>query len=335
MKDRDILAGHEVLRGQPQGLPLIRDPKRAKGVRRHKPVRSALRFRPAPGPHTLRRSPGDARDLGDRQQVNDVGRLAEGCANIVLHGAIRTEIAHIRQAGVFGFQNIDGRKEGVSSSYYRRTAMKLVEEIRRRLKNMPRGKTQGELAERLGIARTGVNNIAAGRRRIFAEELPVIIDYLEIDGAFELAPQASAINLLALSGTIEAGVWREADMHQANPEKMYPKFPTQRYANAPQYLLELRGESMNRHYRSGDVIYCVPLDHATLSDGAHVHVERTDADGRVETTLKVYRETPNGIELRPDSDDPRFQTPIKYDDKEGSSVEIRGVVIGSFRGAPA
>lgn len=213
--------------------------------------------------------------------------------------------------------------------------MRLVEEIRAKIRHMPKGKTQGELAERLGIGRTAVNNIGANRRRIFAEELPIIIDYLEIDGAFELAPQASPINLLPVSGIVEAGVWREADMQQVDTEAVFPAFPSERYAGTDQYLLQIRGESMNRHYQDGDLIYCVPLDRANLRDGCHVHVERTDADGRVESTLKVYRATPKRIELHPDSTDPRFQTAIPYEDKPGASVVIKGVVIGSFRGAPA
>lgn len=212
--------------------------------------------------------------------------------------------------------------------------MKLVEQIQERIKHMPPGKTQGELAERLGVGRTAVNNIGAGRRDIKAQELPIILEYLELGDVFPAASGKQPVTLLPLSGVIEAGVWREADMQHVDQSRVFPAFPSERYADADQYLLEVRGESMNRHYRSGDVVYCVPLDQARLKDGKHVHVERTDSAGRVESTLKVYAETPGGIELRPDSTDARFQDAISYTDKPDASVQIRGVVIGSFRSAP-
>jgi SOS-response transcriptional repressor LexA len=91
---------------------------------------------------------------------------------------------------------------------------------------------------------------------------------------------------------------------------------------------------MNRHYHEGEIIYCVPIDQAPLYDGCHVHVERTDSGGRVECTLKEYRKTDKGVELHPKSTDPRYQEPLIFDDKDGSTVLIKGVVIGSFRPAP-
>jgi phage repressor protein C with HTH and peptisase S24 domain len=232
-------------------------------------------------------------------------------------------------------RNINVGGLAVELQRHREAAMKLVQEIQAQIKRLPRdGKTQGELAKLLGVARTAVNNIGAGRRQIKAQELPVIIDYLQIDGAFELAPKDNRLKMIPVSGIVQAGVWREITMEDTRLDELYPEFPTQRYPGAPQYILELCGTSMNRHYNDGDMIYCVPLEHASLYDGAHVHVERTDAGGKVETTLKVYTETPAGVQLRPDSNDPRHQQPIAYDDKQDSSVEIRGVVVGSFRKSP-
>lgn len=214
--------------------------------------------------------------------------------------------------------------------------MQLVDEIRRRIQSMPPGKSQAGLAERLGVDRTAVNKIGTGKRRIYAEELPALVDYLEIDGAFALDVEPTVNKSVHFVGVVEAGVWREAEAEMLDDRRLtLPAYPDPRYVGAKQYLLQVRGTSMDRHYPDGSYVFCVPVDQAVVRAGTHVHVARIDADGRVEETLKVYHQTKEGkIELRPDSSDERHKKPIPYSDRNRSTVQIRGVVIGSYRPAP-
>lgn len=328
----------EVRKTQTQRLGLVRHPKRSKRIRWDKTVAPARRFRTTPGPNAASRFAGDLNNPLQRQSLDQVFGLKEGCLIFAHDDAIKTEIERARQAALHDNRNFNFGKTELMEHKAKGSTMddQLIEEIRKRIrsiKDVAPHKTQGELAKQLGIGRTAVNNIGAGRRDIKARELPILTKYLEIEEVFPFLKSDKKLTMLPIAGIVQAGVWREPGMDGHNSAE-FPAFPTERYNSAPQYLLELRGESMNRHYRSGDIIYCVPIEHVALRDGLHVHVERTSASGLVEATLKALRIDGDKAELWPDSTDERHQEPIVYDDQPDSSVEIKGVVIGSFRPAP-
>jgi len=207
--------------------------------------------------------------------------------------------------------------------------MTLSEKIRAALAKMPAGKTQAELARRLRIPASAVVRIKNGERSVKVDEAEEIVNYLGIDGVFPVAKPVTKPKMIAVSGIVEAGAWRETT-HVEQFQVELPAFPSVKWRGRNQYVLQVRGSSMNRHYKDGDYIYCVPLSEASLHEGAHVHVVRVDG-GRHEETCKVLRQGEEGWELWPDSDDPQHKSPVIYDDKQGASVEIRGVVIGMFR----
>jgi SOS-response transcriptional repressor LexA len=335
-------AGKEVRRFKPQIRSRlgVGEEYRGQAFSRHQSVRTAHRLASPPLAHTNRVASCDLAQPRHPHLVDEVISLEKGCLIFAHDSEKRTEFAHPRQAQMQEIRNFEARKSVLLCGGNRGSVMhssdeiqRLIEQVRASIRNMPPGKTQGELAELMSTSRQAVNRIGANTRNIYGDELLIALDYLEIDSPLALAPLESSAQSVPLLGAIEAGVWREAEAFQAS-ERSYPPFPAQRYRGAGQYALELRGSSMNRHYHEGEIIYCVPIDQAPLYDGCHVHVERTDSGGRVECTLKEYRKTDKGVELHPKSTDPRYQEPLIFDDKDGSTVLIKGVVIGSFRPAP-
>ncbi|MHA7900795.1 MAG: LexA family protein [Henriciella sp.] len=142
-------------------------------------------------------------------------------------------------------------------------------------------------------------------------------------------------------GKAEAGAWREINNFEETTEYT-PIAPVAAYPAEAQFAVEVAGESVNNFCSSGGWVICVRPD-AYLPNGADeqkalnnkfVVVERINADGLVETTIKKYVVNGESIELRPDSNDPRHQKPVRYDEKNGATVQISGVVILKLEPAP-
>lgn len=142
-------------------------------------------------------------------------------------------------------------------------------------------------------------------------------------------------------GKAEAGAWREINNFEENAEYT-PIAPVAAYPAESQFAVEVAGESVNNFCASGGWVICVRLE-AYLPNGADerktlhnkfVVVERINADGLVETTIKKFVLNDEAVELHPDSSDPRHQKPIRYDEKNGATVQIGGVVILKLEPAP-
>lgn len=89
---------------------------------------------------------------------------------------------------------------------------KMLDEIRNQLKNLPAGKTQTELAAKLGIRPSAVSRIASGDRQIKAQELPTIIEYLEINPSHTSAMMhLQSVEQAKIVGVLERGMWREVE----------------------------------------------------------------------------------------------------------------------------
>ena len=101
--------------------------------------------------------------------------------------------------------------------------------------------------------------------------------------------------------------------------------------------LEVRGESMNRYYKEGSVVICLPVwaVKRDLRSGDHVIVERLDRDGSVEATVKEFVADDEGQGwLWPRSDNPKHQTPIELGADTTDEVKVSAYVVGSFNAAP-
>ena len=169
----------------------------------------------------------------------------------------------------------------------------------------------------------------SGKRELKAREISLIAKYLEVEvPPSEQIEQRHKIKTALIVGDVAAGIWSEPGVH------FEPIASTvvvdDRWPDTAVYLLRVRGSSINRHAKDGDLVLCLAL-HAAPRDYQHgdwVVAERTDADGRRETTVKrVQGNRHTGVVLAPDSDDPAFQTPIKLGKTDGETVEVKAFVL--------
>lgn len=191
------------------------------------------------------------------------------------------------------------------------------------------GKNRVGLAKALGRNPSAVTMLLAGKRELKAREIQTVARYLEVD-----APEAGPvetdhqISTAFIVGDVAAGVWAEPGVH------FEPILSTvvvdARWPKHSVYLLRVRGSSINRHAKEGDLVLCLDAFAAPrdFQNGDWVVAERTDAAGRKETTVKrVVGNRHTGFVLSPDSDDPAFQQPIKLGKHDGEAVEVKAFVL--------
>lgn len=154
----------------------------------------------------------------------------------------------------------------------------------------------------------------------------------------EDAPSGTASSgPLMIRGDVAAGLWMEAGLFEA--ETVGESTLTggdRRFPLGLQYLLRIKGESMNRIARDGDLVLCLDFAGAgnEIRSGDMVIVERSrDGGHTIERTAKRAVRRTGGIELHPESDDPRFQEPIIFDEysEEASEVRILAKVLSVIR----
>ena len=151
------------------------------------------------------------------------------------------------------------------------------------------GKTKGGLAAAMGVRPGAVSELFSGIRLIKASEIPLIIDYLNL-------------NSVPIMGRVGAGAVIEPEHEQVPPEglgEVELPFPIAEETIA----FEVSGDSMLPLYRSGDTIIVAPS--APVRRGDRV-VARTKA-GEVMAKVLESRATTNrpGRGLCPQSDHAR------------------------------
>lgn len=132
---------------------------------------------------------------------------------------------------------------------------------------------------------------------------------------------------LVIRGEVAAGLWLEADLFEDEKKEQSNLFGgDKRYASEAQYLLRIKGESLNRIARDGDFILCVDYGLAgfEITSGDLVVVERSRDGGHTfeRTAKRIFRHN-DEIELRPESNDPRFQEPVVFDEHSEEASEVR------------
>lgn len=139
-------------------------------------------------------------------------------------------------------------------------------------------------------------------------------------------------------GEVAANVWRGVDADdQARFEEEKSALPADpRFPADAQYDLVVRGTSINRVVPDGFRLRVLNLQKTggEAPNGELVIVQRTRDQGQiVETSAKRLRRLPNGaVELWPDSDDPRWQTPLRLgEDPDREVVEVVGWVLYAYQ----
>lgn len=197
------------------------------------------------------------------------------------------------------------------------------------------GKTKSGLAEAMGIWPSGVTSLLKGERQLKAEEAQKAAAYLEMEhfGSPLSAVQETVITCVKITGEVAGGIWAEprvAYQEEMTDVPLDPRWPADAI-----YLLRVKGTSVNRKARDGDLVLCLDAWAAPRSamPGDWVIMER-ERNGLIETTVKRVAEGRDGsYVLRPDSDDPTFQTTFAIGESDGEVVRLKAFVLRFVREA--
>lgn len=214
-----------------------------------------------------------------------------------------------------------------------------VHRIRERLEAT--GKSVRKAALDAGLSETALKDLLANEKQWpKLDTLQKLATSLETDPAWlafggdediEAAKAATAAMppaSLPVVGEVAAGRWLEADDHvDVPPYDPVPVQPDSRWPVEAQYGLMVRGTSLNRVALDGDILACVDAITARYrprEDDLVIVEMRRNAGLLRQMTAKRYMRLSTHIELWPDSDDPRWQTPIiipHHEDGLSSAVE--------------
>lgn len=172
----------------------------------------------------------------------------------------------------------------------------------------------------------------------YAKAFRVPVETLLLASASKPAEPSITISVAPVRGIAQAGIWREheeMDFAELDPVPVVPG----KWISLEQFAFKVEGPSMNRAgVVEGSFVVCVPyfLARREWITEDMVVVERRRGQ-IVERTVKRLRLVPEGAELWPESDDPRYQAPVfiapngSLHEDDGTSVEIVGLVIGVYR----
>ncbi len=147
----------------------------------------------------------------------------------------------------------------------------------------------------------------------------------------DVVHRGGSVSEIEVIGEIRAGHWMEAQ-----EQEQFERYTIPVVAPGPEWFsLKVTGPSMTEAgFSDGCFAVCQPLTPRipTAADGDFVAVERIRPDGLREVTLKQYVVHDDGtVELWPRSADPRYQSPLPFDDgPDGTEVRIIGIVRGRY-----
>jgi len=199
--------------------------------------------------------------------------------------------------------------------------------------------SQSELARLLGVTRNAVSMWERDESQPKSQTMQKAAVILNV-GFDWLATgrggDATLVPGLPLVGEIAGGVWTEVRDNQDDEYERVPVAPDPRYPPEAQYALRVNGNSVNKVARDGIVVICVDVIAAGIEirENDLVWVERRRGD-LVEATVKRIRRGRNGLELWPESDDPRHQDKVSLKALKGEAeVTVKGLVIATYNPIP-
>lgn len=199
------------------------------------------------------------------------------------------------------------------------------------------GFSQAQLSRELTFAlgrsidRAAVNKMLTGGRKISADELVAITTILKINPPASMN-QNEGLRTVIVAAHVQAGEWSET--WEWSDDEKYPVVirADPLLYQIKLYAAEARGPSMNRRWPEGTVLIFSNIAETQESPipGKRYIVERRRRGGEAEHTVKLLYKDPDGKHwLMPESDDPRYQTPISIDD--GLDEEDEVTILGRVR----
>lgn len=191
------------------------------------------------------------------------------------------------------------------------------------------GLTQEALAAATGFSRSAVTQWEDGRIRPRHKTLAKIAEVTGKPIAWLESNIGAEGGGLMVIGRVAAGVWKEGSVEFTRfplPVTPHPSYPAE-----AQQLWEIEGTSINRLAREGEYLHAVDVMSSGLSleDGDLAIVRRVE-HGMAEYTAKVLNIRGGKYFLKPDSDDPQWQSEFEVTGDESSDIAIIAVVIAKW-----
>lgn len=207
--------------------------------------------------------------------------------------------------------------------------------LRQRLKYL--GKSNRGLAQLLGIPDARITEILNGKREIQVTELPRIAAYLEwtlpqLLNSIGISNPDGSSPVGYLKGVVQAGHWMES-AYWSEDRWVAQELPIPaQFKGMDPFWLRVAGDSMDEVFPDGTMILCVgtsALDREPKS-GERVIVERVDASGHTEVTVKEYREDGPRKWLVARSTKPEFAGAIELATTTTERVQVAALVVAHF-----
>lgn len=187
--------------------------------------------------------------------------------------------------------------------------------------------SQADLARLLGVERQTVYKVLTGKRRLNSDELLKLQVELGISPPLTHSPSIH-VGYVKVVGEVAGGLWKDVT-YSDFVEYEIPIVHDPRWPEEALKALVVRGESINRRARDGDIVLTLALKFAprSFAAGDWVIAERQRGD-LIETTVKrIERDDAGNWILLPDSDDPRFQDPMRLEEDGVESVRVVAFVL--------
>lgn len=229
-----------------------------------------------------------------------------------------------------------------------------------RLRN-ERGLSQQQLGDLVGKDATTVTRHESGQRAMKPEQMMAYAEALDVDAGVFLSDQPtmadamktnatfidpSEIQTIPVIGTVQAGAWLEAIETDPQTQSYTTFAQDQAHIGVDAFALRVAGNSMDMVFPEGALLRCVSLGDYRKGSlvSRYVIVDRSKADGTVESTVKQLMQEGPDFVLQPRSMDPRHKpirlanaqaqpmfnggfTPFE-DSERQDQIAIRAVVTG-------
>lgn len=196
------------------------------------------------------------------------------------------------------------------------------------------GKDMKAASRKAGLGATAVRDVLERRPdpKLSTIEALARAHEFSIDELLDLPRRycvADAEAFIPIRGHVAAGVWLEVDAARPWEETLgqIPVLQDRRYPPDSIYGLIVRGNSINKTARDGEVLVCLDVGVGIeIVDGDLAIIERFRAqEGLREVTAKRFRRRASGmVELWPESDDPQWKDPIILDNRT-TAEEVRAI----------
>lgn len=218
---------------------------------------------------------------------------------------------------------------------WRKRVQRLMDENGLDMRTLSRRAGLGDTYVRDAIKRNRGGSIEAmaAIARVLGTSVNYLMTGVEISqppvAKVKLDASLSQIKIYIL-GEVAAGVWVEETMSLSMADAVESVFPADpRYPIDAQYDLVVRGTSIDKIAREGDLLRCIDVVKAGIEvrDGDLVICRRTRGQLVEVTAKRVRRRAAGAMELWPESTDPRWQEPILVG---GDDAGIEVIAICTF-----